>query len=409
MSLCRNYPTPSNRMAVMWSLMPIKNSVVLEYGPAGTTHFGAGFYGSFGINLENSLFTTHISEDDIIMGDVTRLEKAIVEVDESYQPDIIFIVASAVIAVIGTDIKGVCRYMQEKVKAKLICFDDGGFGGDYTLGIQNTYTLLTKEFTVNKTPTKNPNKYNILGASAASYRIRSDVWEVDNLMKSAFNMENNITLGLESTVTELESMGAAAFSIVLRKEALGAAKWLEKKFGVPYIYSCPYGYKGTLEWLDSISKVISKEINEDYKKILEEKIKDTRQIQMMIRMSRMQPMASIIGDYDTILGFSRFCEEFGFVIDKKICNHSLKNIDPEENIANYKKEKDKITELKNINRQLVLGDEVSLGICNPSNTKVCVSFPFPGKTQVATHLPFMGEKGTDYLLEIIYGYFSGMR
>ena len=410
MSLCRNYPTPSNRMSVMWSLMPIKNSVVLEYGPAGTTHFGAGFYGSFGINLENSLFTTHISEDDIVMGEVSRLEKAIVEVDENYKPDIIFIVASAVIAVIGTDIKGVCQYMQDKVKAKLICFDDGGFGGDYTVGIQNTYTLLTKEFASNKTPVKNPNKYNILGASAASYRIRSDVWEIDNLMKSAFNMENNIILGLESTVDELESMGEAAISIVLRKEALPAAKLLEKKFGIPYVYQCPYGYKGTLEWLESISKILSKEIDENYRKVLEEKIRDIRQIQMMIRMSRMQPTASIIGDYDTIIGLNKFCEEFGFVVDKKICNHSLKNTDSDnENILNYKKEKDKITELKTINRQLVFGDEVSLGVCNHSNTKVCVSFPFPGKTQRASHFPFMGEKGTDYLMEIISGYFSSMR
>jgi len=410
MSLCRNYPTSSNRMSVMWSLMPIKNSVVLEYGPAGTTHFGAGFYGSFGINLENSLFTTHISEDDIVMGEVSRLEKAIVEVDENYKPDIIFIVASAVIAVIGTDIKGVCQYMQDKVKAKLICFDDGGFGGDYTVGIQNTYTLLTKEFASNKTPVKNPNKYNILGASAASYRIRSDVWEIDNLMKSAFNMENNIILGLESTVDELESMGEAAISIVLRKEALPAAKLLEKKFGIPYVYQCPYGYKGTLEWLESISKILSKEIDENYRKVLEEKIRDIRQIQMMIRMSRMQPTASIIGDYDTIIGLNKFCEEFGFVVDKKICNHSLKNTDSDnENILNYKKEKDKITELKTINRQLVFGDEVSLGVCNHSNTKVCVSFPFPGKTQRASHFPFMGEKGTDYLMEIISGYFSSMR
>lgn len=57
------------------------------------------------------------------MGDVTRLEKAIVEIDETYAPKVIFVVASAVIAVIGTDIKGVCRYMQEKVNAKQIAKD----------------------------------------------------------------------------------------------------------------------------------------------------------------------------------------------------------------------------------------------------------------------------------------------
>lgn len=42
MSLCRFYPPASDRMAIIWSLMPIQNAIVLEYGPAGTTHFGGG-------------------------------------------------------------------------------------------------------------------------------------------------------------------------------------------------------------------------------------------------------------------------------------------------------------------------------------------------------------------------------
>lgn len=53
--------------------------------------------------------------------------------------------ASAVIAVIGTDIKGVCRYMQEKVNAKLVAFEDGGFRGDYTYGLRAVYKLLAKQ------------------------------------------------------------------------------------------------------------------------------------------------------------------------------------------------------------------------------------------------------------------------
>lgn len=409
MSLCRNYPIPSNRMAVMWSLMPIKDAVVLEYGPAGTTHFGAGFYGSFGINLENSLFTTHINEDDIIMGDVTRLEKAIVEVDESYKPKVIFIVASAVIAVIGTDIKGVCKYMSDKVNAKLICFDDGGFGGDYTVGLENTYSLLTKEFTSEKSGEKDEKMYNILGASAASYRIRSDVWEIKNLMKDSFEMEVNAVLGLETTIEELENMRSASINIVMRKEALPAAKYLKEKFDIPYIYQCPFGYKGTLEWLKDISNILAKDISHELVKYIEEKIKDTRSIQMAIRMSRMVPKSSIIGDYDTILGFNKFCDEFGFLVDKKICNHSLKGINLEfDNIINYKKEKEKLNTLKELTKQLVFGDEVSIDMCCNSNTKVCVSFPYPNLTQVATHLPFMGIKGTDYLMEVINGYFTKM-
>ena len=165
-------------MAIIWSLMPIKNAVVLEYGPAGTTHFGGGLYSSLGIELGKTLFTTHISEDDVIMGD--GLENAIREIDEAYRPEIIFVVAAAVIAVIGTDIAGICQYMQDEVSARMISFEEGGFRGDYTYGLRSVYRMLANE--VIPPAPKQEKTYNILGASAGSFRIRSDVWEIQNLI-----------------------------------------------------------------------------------------------------------------------------------------------------------------------------------------------------------------------------------
>ena len=80
--------------------------------------------------------------------------------------------SSAVIAVIGTDIKGVCRYMQEKVNAKLVAFEDGGFRGDYTYGLRAVYKLLAKQI-AKDCYKKEEKTYQIIGASAGSYRIRS--------------------------------------------------------------------------------------------------------------------------------------------------------------------------------------------------------------------------------------------
>ena len=116
MSLTRYFPSPSDRMAIIWSLLPIQDGIVLEYGPAGTTHFGGGLYGSLGFRMRGRLYTTHISEDDVVMGDVSRLEKAILEIDAMYAPKVIFVVASAVIAVIGTDVKGLHCHSGESTR-----------------------------------------------------------------------------------------------------------------------------------------------------------------------------------------------------------------------------------------------------------------------------------------------------
>ena len=40
MALKRNFPVPSDRMAIISTLLNIEDAVVLEYGPEGTTHYG---------------------------------------------------------------------------------------------------------------------------------------------------------------------------------------------------------------------------------------------------------------------------------------------------------------------------------------------------------------------------------
>ena len=42
MSLTRFLPLPSDRMGILWSLLNIEDSVIVEYGPAGTTHYSMG-------------------------------------------------------------------------------------------------------------------------------------------------------------------------------------------------------------------------------------------------------------------------------------------------------------------------------------------------------------------------------
>lgn len=408
MSLCRFYPLPSDRMAIMWSLMPIEGAIVLEYGPAGTTHFGGGFYSSFGISLDHTLFTTHISEDDVIMGDVTRLENAILELDRNYSPKVIFVVASAVIAVIGTDITGVCKYMQEKVNAKLVAFSDGGFRGDYTYGLRAVYNLFSEQLIDKSLTAKEENTYQILGASAGSYRVRSDVWEIQQLMREAFGMKCRMVMGLECGVEDIVSAGASELNIVLRCEALEVAGMLKESFGTEYVYGAPYGYKGTLDWLEKISAVTGIPINPALVARLREKIMYMRPMGgPMGRIRKKPPTASVQGDYDTIIGISAALEEMELDIDLKLCSHSMKAIEsPAEDIKHYADEKQRIELFKQQHDRWILGSMEAAKCCPEDNYFTCISSPFEGRSQIANHLPFMGEKGMDYLMECKDDYFS---
>ena len=404
MSLVRFLPTPSDRMGIIWSLLAVQGAIVLEYGPAGTTHYSMGLYGGLGLRFQNRMFTTHMSEDDVVMGDVTRLEDAIVELYKSYAPKVIFVVASSVTAVIGTDIKGVCRYMQNEVKAKLVAFEQGGFRGDYSIGLAETYKLLVRNLP-KKDVAQEAGVYNIIGASAWRYRMASDIWEVKSLLDEALGLSCNACLCYDTSVEELEDMGLAQVNIVLGNEGLAAAKYLQEKFGTPYVYAVPYGYNGTLSFLAQVGEAVGREPDSMVLLRLQTKEKSLSRLSLFTMMGNNKPKKAVVkGDYDLVQGVSAFLEQGGITVLHKMCAHSLKAIaEPAADVEAYAEESDWLQVIRGLQDTLILADDVALLQADADNTKVLISAPFMNSA-VATHLPFMGEKGADFLLEQMQAY-----
>ena len=404
MSLVRFLPTPSDRMGIIWSLLAVQGAIVLEYGPAGTTHYSMGLYGGLGLRFQNRMFTTHMSEDDVVMGDVTRLEDAIVELDKSYAPKVIFVVASSVTAVIGTDIKGVCRYMQNEVKAKLVAFEQGGFRGDYSIGLAETYKLLVRNLP-KKDVAQEAGVYNIIGASAWRYRMASDIWEVKSLLDEALGLSCNACLCYDTSVEELENMGLAQVNIVLGNEGLAAAKYLQEKFGTPYVYAVPYGYNGTLSFLAQVGEAVGREPDSMVLQRLRMKEKSLSRLSLFAMMGNNKPRKAVVkGDYDMVQGVSAFLEQGGITVLHKMCAHSLKAIvEPAADVEAYAEESDWLQVIRGLQDTLILADDVALLQADADNMKVLISAPFMNSA-VATHMPFMGEKGADFLLEQMQAY-----
>ena len=406
MSLVRFLPTPSDRMGIIWSLLAVQGAIVLEYGPAGTTHYSMGLYGGLGLRFQNRLFTTHMSEDDVVMGDVTRLEEALVELDKNYAPKVIFVVASSVTAVIGTDIKGVCRYMQNEVRAKLVAFEQGGFRGDYSVGLAEAYKLLVRNLP-QKGVAQEKGLYNIIGASAWRYRMASDIWEVKSLLSEALGLSCNACLCCDTSVEELQAMGKAQVNIVLGNEGLAAAQYLEEKFGTPYVYAAPYGYSGTVRFLESVGEAIGEMPQPLVLMRLRMKEKGMSMLSMFAMMGGGKTKQAVVkGDYDLVQGVSAFLEQAGISVVHKMCAHSLKAIaEPAADVEAYAEEGEWLQLIRKLRDTLLFADDVALTQADASNMKVLISAPFMNGV-VATHLPFMGEKGADFLLEQIQGYYQ---
>lgn len=405
MGLCRYLPTPSERMGILWTLLEIDEAIVLEYGPSGTTHYGMSTIGNLGIDVKNKLYVTHIDENDVIMGDSRRLEEALREVDREYKPKYIFVLGSSISSIIATDIKGICNSMEDEINAKMIAFEGGGFRGDYTVGLKEALDTLAHNI-VKEYHGEKINKFNIIGACSEEYRIRSNVEEIKRLMKEAFNMELHSAFTLESSITEIENMGKYAINLVIRSEAVEAAKILQEKTNTAYVYGVPYGYSGTIKWLNEVGEMLGIKVADQCIANLKKKAMLTRHFKMYKHFLNKPMKTSIIGNYDLVKGLKCFLkEDVGFEVDNLICLHSLKECNEKE-MVNYIKERQKIDTLKSIKDSFVLGDDVSISVISQDNIKIKVSNPSLSGAEVCTHMPIVGDRGADYIVEQIDGYIN---
>ena len=405
--LHRELPTPSDRMGILWSIMPIHQCVVLEYGPSGTTHFSITTSGRMEAEAKDRLFCTHLTQQDVIMGSTKHLEEAILEIDRTKKPKYIFIVGSSVTSIIAADLQGVIYMMQDQVQAKLICFEHGGFRGDYALGIRDALKALS--IMVKPPQKKDNNKFNIIGAVGDSYRNSSDIVALCDVMERAFGMEPLAIIPQTASAT-IEQSSEAAINLVVRNEGLALAKIMETEFGIPYLYGCPYGYQGTKKWLTQIGEKMDRLPDRDLIEYLDEQSAECHQYKMYQMMRKIPLKAKIFANYDVSLGIGDFLrEELFFEEVDQYVSHSLKHIEAcKENVIPMTHEGEKIQCAQDIRDTFVLGDDCLLKMVDSSNTTIRVAHPIFEWTTIARHMPFMTDKGADYIREYVEAYLRSM-
>ncbi|MBU5425378.1 nitrogenase component 1 [Tissierella pigra] len=408
MEFYKFFPTPSDRMGTIWTLSTIKDAYIIEFGPAGTTHFA--IEGLMQLNGEHkaNVYTTHINETDISFGKQDRLENAILEIDGQYNPKYIFVMASSISAIIGTDIESICFEMQSKVSAKLIPITTGGYNGDHTLGIERSLNMLCKEV-VKPSENKQSKTYNIIGNNVDVFNFLSEMEEIKNMMKNGFDFDPNTIFTAYTSIDEIEKTTMGEINLVLRGEGLKAAKTLQKEHNMDYYYGRPYGLEGTTLWLRNLQEALGINVNEDYiSKKTSEIRKHLMSYRFMIREVR-NKSAILVGDYDVVIGLANLLEELGLSIKKIIVKHKLckevRKYIPEkwEEIIEFNLSERELEEyLKSAPSYLLLADGGTLKLENQSRLHLQIANPNFSKYSIYPYTPFVGYNGTLYMVQCLF-------
>ena len=264
MGLYRFKPTPSGRMGTLWTLSTIREAAVVEFGCMGHMFYSGVTLKRTGVNGACRLYSTHIDETDISLGRTDRLNDTIRHVVQQENPRVIFLLPSAVPEMIGTDLTALCEELQPQFpEIRLIPFGFGGFDILQHRGVQEALLLLAKTLPEQVAATPVPT-FNLIGSCADLFRFQADAQEIVRVVKGALGIEPLCVMTSDTSVSDLQKLGAAHMNLVLRREGEPAARHLKKRFGTPYLLGRPYGIQGTIDWIRQIAERMGLPVKEAF-------------------------------------------------------------------------------------------------------------------------------------------------
>lgn len=401
--LHKYYPTPSCRMGALFALSEIRDVVVVEFGPAGTTHFSLEGIANFNGEALSHAYTTHIRERDLTFGDTARLEAALREIDRTKAPRVVFVMASTLSSVIGIDIASVCEMMQPEIAATLVPLKSDGYRGDYTYGVEEVL-LAVAEHIVKAATKKCPMTYNIVGSQMDGYTAKSDVKALRRLMRDIFGAQCHTVFTSGTTYDALENAGCAELNLCLRREAAKACRLLEEKCEQPFVTQMPYGVENLARFVSEVEAATGWKRDEGvYRQMMLEGKRLTRRLSAAFEVAPKKVLVS--GNVDTVVGVLEMLTESGVSEVFGLVNHKVKGKECRPYpVANQVSEAQKMETLKTFGPDIVLGDGVLLtmgvkhGIFS-ADKGMQISNPNMNRVLLHHEVPLVGIDGMRVLAE----------
>lgn len=252
------------------ALVPITDVAHLVHAPiaCGGNSWGARGSLSSGSTMYKMGFTTDLSENDIIFGGEKKLYKAILEVQQRYQPAAVFVYNTCVTALIGDDLEAVCQKAAERTGIPIVPINSPGFAGTKNLGNRMGGEALLEYVIGTAEPEyTTPYDINLIG----EYNIAGEMWSVLPLFeKLGIRVLSKITG--DATYKEICYAHRAKLNVLICSKALiNVARKMEERYGIPYTEESFYGIADMNQCLRNIAaKLGDRDLQDRVEKLIAE-------------------------------------------------------------------------------------------------------------------------------------------
>lgn len=421
-----NVLLPCSLSGAICAIEGIREAVALINGPIGCKIFASSFIDlqdpeglSFDSKKHASLKNffqprvpcTYLMEEDVIFGSETRLLETLKRIEEEESPELVGIVNSCALGLIGDDIAAAIKELPQ-MRVPTILIESSGFTGGMAEGFQQAVKILVHDLM--KHPTgQNLGSINIVGLSVGQYNWYNDLYELKRMLQQV-GIKLNTVLTAGTSLADLVRAPEATLNVVLYDEYGGLiAREMEEVFGLPYLAGLlpPYGIQNTQEWLRAIGSVLDMSvenfIEEEERRIREKVFPRLSRVSMARKIkglpvaifaegSVVLSLASFFYEYlglePVILGLKTYTSGIGELVKEFLQTTGLNPLI----LTNYDLYSVQQALAEN-GPELILGSSLEKGF-QPSTPFINISYPVWDKV-ILTERPFLGYQGILTLLE----------
>ena len=204
------------------------------------------WYGS-----RSPIYCSGLREIDAVLGDDGKLLDRMAAAARDIRPELMALVGSPVPMVIGSDLTGLAAELEGRTGIPCLGFDTTGTAY-YDRGVAAAQIALLERFARPMSPL--PGRVNLLGATPLDFGTGENLEEVKALLEGA-GYTVNLCLSMGYTLEQVGRAAAAQVNLAVSRAGLAAARYLEKRFGTPWLCGLPLGRRGAERFLADLAAV----------------------------------------------------------------------------------------------------------------------------------------------------------
>lgn len=234
------------------------NSALYELGGLIVMHDASGCNSTYNTHdeprwytMDSMVYVSGLTERDAILGNDERLIGDVTDVALREHPKFIALSRSVLPTYLGTDMRGIARVIERRTGIPTFGFTTNGMDS-YVCGAEEAYLALAERFcrapgADGGDPARNAARragretsVAVLGVTPLDFSVNGNVEAIRNFVRdSGFRLQSCWSMG--STLEEIADTPSADVTLVVSVTGLPAARYLQEKFGVPFVLGIPAG------------------------------------------------------------------------------------------------------------------------------------------------------------------------